>query len=138
MKIFAVIAVFLLVVIAWRIPSGLEIGEGILQAEENRRAEQVRVEAEKAALMAAEQAKVKAAEERAAEELSTKAAQKQREQQDFDALPKWDRAGNPINWVPPAGLAPTAEVGPPPPPPPRATPTPAEVAAEIERRFKSK
>ena len=138
MKVFAVITVLLLLLIAYRIPSGLEIGEGMIQAEANRVAEIQREEQEKAAAMAAEQEKARAVEQQAAEEMRVSTAKKLQEQADFDALPKWDKSGNPINRVPPPGLDPTAEIGPRPPPPPRATPSPAEIAAEIERKFKAK
>lgn len=140
MKLFCALVLFLLGLIAYqtaRIPTAKEIGEGILLAEDNRRNAIMAARAEAERKLDDD---IKA--QRAAKVRGEKNAQKILDQHEFDMLPKWDRHGNTINRVPPAGLAPTAEakIGPPPvvrrgPVP---TPSPAEVAAEIERKFKVK
>ena len=136
MKIIGGVIILLLLMILVKIPSGLQIGEGIIKAQETH-VEELR--------LAEEQRLKRAAEEEGKREKAAVEANRNAAQRGFDALPKWDPSGNPINREPPPGLSPTESVPPSPSPvatpvprvatPPPRTPTPAERAAEIERRF---
>ena len=131
MKFLFAIAVVLMGVIAYRIPSPLEIGEGIIQAQKNEvaRLRKEAYEAEKRQMEREEQA-VKQSNDRRA------GVERNRRQAEFDALPKWDTIGRPINRQPPPGLTETRDIPPstfkpiftPPP-------SPTDLKNEIERKY---
>ncbi len=135
MKIGTALIVLLLVVIAIyvaELPSGKQIGEGIIaaQREEESRREWARYEHERQ--LRAEQVAEASARDRAAQQALA--------QDEFDALPKWDTFGRPVNRTPPSGLQPTAALPPPPQNPlpiftPKPVQDPAQIRAEIERKF---
>jgi hypothetical protein len=135
MKVFACFVVILLAVIAYRVPSAKEIGEGVVDAQEAR-IRQREQEAFDARMKREEEERRAVAARQKAKTDDAIRQDKARAQAEFDALPKWDIAARPINREPPPGLAPTAPL---PPPPPTVAPkrvlTPAEQAAEVARKF---
>jgi hypothetical protein len=138
MKIVACLALILLAVIAYKVPTANEIGEGILDAQE-KRIRKRESEAFEARMQAEARDKAASEAQRRARDEDLIRKDKARAQAEFDALPKWDIAARPINREPPPGLSPTVPL---PPPPatvaPKRTPTPAEQAADVARKFGGK
>lgn len=135
MKVFAVVVVILLVYLAHRVPTAREIGEAVVDAQEDRvrKREMARFEAQRR--LDEEDRKAEAAQKKSSAE-AARLRELQSAQAEFDALPKWDLLARPINRAPPPGLSPTASIPPPPPTvAPKRTPTPAERAAEVARKF---
>lgn len=92
------ITVLLLAVLVYRVPTALEIGEGIIRAQHNEESRILTARLDRAER------------ERTGTTKEQVATRRIREQEAFDALPKWDGFGRPINRTPPEGLQPTPNI----------------------------